>query len=87
MMALLKRDLQETNQVTGFLGEGLPADSQIWSKAGWTGQVRHDAAYIEVPSLSPFLLVVFTEGREISQNLQILPFVCQSFVQELKAIH
>lgn len=87
MMALLKRNLQETNQVTGFLGEGLPADSQIWSKAGWTSQVRHDAAYIEVSSLSPFLLVVFTEGREISQNLQILPFVCQSFVQALKAIH
>ena len=83
MMALLKRSLQEENQVTGFLGEGLPPDSQIWSKAGWTSQVRHDAAYIEAPSLAPFILVVFTEGREISQNIEIIPFIAQSFVKEL----
>lgn len=83
MMALLNRSLNSSdltpdndeNQVTGFLGGGLPQGAKLWSKAGWTSQVRHDAAYIEIPSQRPYLLVVFTEGRANSQNQAILPFV------------
>ncbi|HEY9904501.1 MAG TPA: serine hydrolase, partial [Candidatus Sericytochromatia bacterium] len=67
MMTLMKRSLNPTdlindeeNQVIGFLGEGLPQDAQLWSKAGWTSQVRHDAAYIELAAQLPYLLVVFT---------------------------
>ncbi|UKO98471.1 serine hydrolase [Nostoc sp. UHCC 0870] len=83
MMALLKRSLNrddlpknvEEDQVTGFLGGGLPQSTQIWSKAGWTSQVRHDAAYIELPNQSPYLLVVFTEGKDHAQNRQLLPFI------------
>ncbi|AFY96714.1 serine hydrolase [Chamaesiphon minutus] len=89
MMQLLQRDLNlaqvtpvpgEENQVNGFLGAGLPADSQIWSKAGWTSQVRHDAAYIELVDKQPYLLIVFTEGAANSQNRQLLPFVADRFV-------
>ena len=82
MMSLMKRSLNPTdlmndeeNQVIGFLGEGLPQDAQLWSKAGWTSQVRHDAAYIELPSQRPYLLVVFIEGKTQSKNPAILPFV------------
>ena len=83
MMNLLKRSLQleelsqnsDENQVTGFLGGGLPQNSQIWSKAGWTSTVRHDAAYIELPDQRPYLLVVFTEGKEQATSREILPFV------------
>ncbi len=81
MMALLKRPLNdlptdsEENQVTGFLGSGLPKNAQIWSKAGWTSQVRHDAAYIELPEQRPYLLVVFTEGKAQAKSQDILPFV------------
>jgi hypothetical protein len=89
MMGLLKRDPNppdlpepgEENQVTGFLGEGLPADAQLWSKAGWTSQVRHDAAYIELPDRHPYLLVVFTEGKAHSKNRTILPFIARAFAQ------
>jgi beta-lactamase class A len=84
MMNLMKRSLNpadlmqdDENQVTGFLGAGLPQDAQLWSKAGWTSQVRHDAAYIEIPSQQPYLLVVFTEGKAQSKNPDILPFVSQ----------
>ncbi|HEY9636605.1 MAG TPA: serine hydrolase [Coleofasciculaceae cyanobacterium] len=87
MMSLMKRSLNpvdlmqdEENQVTGFLGEGLPQDAQLWSKAGWTSQVRHDAAYIELPSQRPYLLVVFTEGKTQSKNSQLLPFVSRQVV-------
>jgi hypothetical protein len=83
MMNLIKRSLNpedlnsdgDENQVTGFLGAGLPADSQLWSKAGWTSQVRHDAAYIEQPQHQPYILVVFTEGKAHSRNQAILPFI------------
>ena len=82
MMSLMKRSLNpsdlmndEENQVIGFLGEGLPQDAQLWSKAGWMSQVRHDAAYIELPSQRPYLLVVFIEGKAQSKNPAILPFV------------
>ena len=85
MMALMKRSLNpvdlttdnDENQLTGFLGSGLPQNAQVWSKAGWTSGVRHDAAYIELPQQRPYLLVVFTEGKAHSQNRAILPFVSQ----------
>ncbi|MGQ4647878.1 serine hydrolase [Lyngbya aestuarii] len=87
MMSFLKRSLnlanltnEEENQVAGFLGGGLPQNAQLWSKAGWTSQVRHDAAYIELPSLRPYLLIVFTEGKAHSKNRAILPFVSRQFV-------
>ncbi len=84
MMKLMQRSLDPQvlaadpeNQVTGFLGAGLPAETQFWSKAGWTSQVRHDAAYIELPGQLPYLLVVFTEGKQVSQSLEVLPFISQ----------
>lgn len=96
MMALLKRSLNpedlakvggEENQVTGFLGEGLPQNSHLWSKGGWTSQFRHDTAYIEAPDRSPYLLVVFTEGTQNSQNKSILPFISQKIVTELPQLN
>ena len=95
MMQLLHRDLNlagvtpdpgEENQVNGFLGAGLPPQSQIWSKAGWTSQVRHDAAYIELVNRQPYLLVVFTEGTANSQNRQILPFIADRFATAMAQI-
>lgn len=84
MMAWMKRSLNsdelntaDENQVAGFLGGGLPPNAQLWSKAGWTSQVRHDAAYIEIPGKQPYLLVVFIEGKAYSQNRAILPFISQ----------
>ena len=92
MMTLLLRSLNpndltqnsDENQVTGFLGGGLPQAAKLWSKAGWTSQVRHDAAYIELPQQRPYLLVVFTEGRTNSQNQAILPFVSQQIADAVE---
>lgn len=87
MMELLKRNLTSKefniagaeNQVTGFLGEGLPPNAQLWSKAGWSSQVRHDAAYIQIPEYQPYLLVVFTEVQD-SRNTAIIPFISQAIM-------
>ncbi|MBF2074443.1 MAG: serine hydrolase [Synechococcales cyanobacterium C42_A2020_086] len=94
MMALLKRPLDPVeleanpeNQVVGFLGGGLPQTAQLWSKAGWMSQVRHDAAYIEIPGLQPYLLVVFTEGKAQSQNQELLPFISRQVVAAMEHMH
>lgn len=95
MMQLLHRDLHlaqvtpdlgEENQLNGFLGAGLPPQSQIWSKAGWTSQVRHDVAYIELVDRQPYLLIVFTEGTANSQNRQILPFISDRIVTAMSQV-
>lgn len=91
MMQLLKRSLNPTesvvndgeDQIAGFLGECLPPNAQIWSKAGWMSRVRHDAAYIEIPNVSPYLLTVFTEGKENAQNKKILPFISRSIMEAM----
>jgi len=87
MMHLMRRSIDPDiltadpeNQVTGFLGSGLPLEARLWSKAGLTSQVRHDAAYIELPHIPPYLLVVFTEGKPHSKNEAILPYISSQIV-------
>jgi hypothetical protein len=64
MMALLSRDPaskdNDPDNQARFTGPVLPAGAKLWSKAGWTSQTRHDAAYIELPNGARFVLVVFT---------------------------
>ena len=94
MMKLLKRSLNpeelveidSENQVTGFIGEGLPDNAQLWSKAGWMTRSRHDTAYIEIPDLQPYLLTVFTEGKDNSQNKAILPFISKAFADAMQLV-
>lgn len=89
MMTLLKRNLNLAilaanleNQITGFLGEGLPPNARSWSKAGWTSTIHHDAAYIELPGKHPYLLVVFTEKKTATnQNEAILPFISRKIAE------
>jgi len=80
MQELLSRSLDPAlraadaeNQVDGFLGAGLPLGARLWSKAGWMSQARHDAAYVEVEGADPFLLVVFSEGKQAATDEQLLP--------------
>lgn len=91
MMDLMLRSLDPVylaanpeNQVTGYLGAGLPQTAKLWSKSGITSKVRHDAAYIEVPDIAPYLLVVFTEGAEHSCNEAILPFISREILADLQ---
>ena len=78
MLALMERDPRAhcedpKDQVRGFFGEGLPEGARLWSKAGWTSETRHDAAYVELPEGPSFILVAFTTGREMSANKAFLP--------------
>lgn len=73
--ALLSRDPkappQPEDQTTGFIGEGLPAGAKLWSKAGWTSQTRHDAALVELPDGTRWVLVIFSEGQ--AKKATLLP--------------
>jgi hypothetical protein len=78
------RQADPENQVDGFLGQGLPSGSRLWSKAGWMSQARHDAAFCEVPGVPPFLLVAFGEGVGPASDETWLPTLCRELVDSLQ---
>jgi beta-lactamase class A len=86
LMNLLRRSLDpaaiaaldpDTNQVTGFLGEGLPPTAQLWSKAGWMSRVRWDCAYIELTDARPFGVVVAIDSPLGDRDRTILPQIAR----------
>ena len=85
MMALLERPLnpqrKDENQVKEFLGEALPEGSKLWSKAGWTSEVRHDAAYIELPNGHKYVFVVFTRGA--ADDVTLVPAIAKRWLAEI----
>jgi beta-lactamase class A len=86
MMALLERPLSpprsDENQIKEFIGEALPAGSKLWSKAGWTSEVRHDAAYIELPDGRKLIVVIFTRGT--ADDVKLIPAAAKNVLAELR---
>jgi beta-lactamase class A len=86
MMALLARPLNppttDENQVKEFIGQSLPPDAKLWSKAGWTTEVRHDAAYIELPSGKKWIIVIMTRGA--ADDVKLIPAIAAKLLDELK---
>ena len=83
MMTLLARnpaaaDSDPDNQAK-FTGPALPPGAKLWSKAGWTSQTRHDAAYVELPAGAKFVLVVFTTDH--AKEREIIPTVAKVVVE------
>jgi beta-lactamase class A len=85
MLGLLERPLSPPrpaeNQVKEFLGESLPSGSKLWSKAGDTSEVRHDAAYVELPNGQKLILVILTRGAADDKTL--LPVIGRHLLAEL----
>ena len=88
MMALMARPLDspptDEGQVKSFIGEALPTTAKLWSKAGWTNEVRHDSAYIELPGGRKLILVIFTRGTADDKTL--IPSITKSILGELGPI-
>ncbi|MEY2505309.1 MAG: hypothetical protein QOG27_1589 [Verrucomicrobiota bacterium] len=86
MLALLERPLDPPrpgeNQVKDFLGESLPPGTRLWSKEGDTSEVRHDAAYIELPSGRKFIAVILTRG--VADDKTVLPVIGKQLLAELE---
>ena len=88
MLELMKRDQYVTggdndDQARGFTGIALKdaAGSKLWSKAGWTSETRHDAAYIETPDGLRLVLVTFTVNHANERN--IIPTVARVVLRGL----
>lgn len=88
MMTLLERPLNpltaDENQVKEFIGESLPAGSKLWSKAGWTSEVRHDAAYFELPDGRKYIAVIATRGT--ADDLKLIPAIAKKLLDELEPL-
>ena len=85
MITLLERPLAPPrateNQVRGFLGESLPEGSRLWSKEGDTSEVRHDAAYVELPDGRKLIVVVLTRGA--ADDKALLPAIGKHLLMEI----
>ena len=78
MMELLQRrpfEPKSETQSREYTGAVLPAGSKLWSKAGWTSEVRHDAAYVELPDGKKLVLVIFTVGH--ASNKVMIPAIAK----------
>jgi len=91
MMELLKRDYRGTStdnddQGHGFTGIALTGMEgvRLWSKAGWTSTTRHDAAYLELPDGSKFVLVTFTTDH--SNEREIIPTVAKVVIEGIRNV-
>jgi hypothetical protein len=85
MLALLERPLAPPrpteNQVREFFGESLPEGSRLWSKEGDTSEVRHDAAYVELPDGRKLIIVILTRGAADDKTL--LPAIGKHLLLEI----
>jgi beta-lactamase class A len=88
MKELLRRDFADPNnhntQAKTFSSPALPKDAKLWSKAGWTNDSRHDAAYIELPNGMRFVLVTFTTDH--ANDHDIIAAVARYVVQDLSKL-
>ena len=81
----LKRKEDLENQIDGFLGEGLPKGSKIWSKAGLMSQSRNDSMWCSINGSEPVLLVVFMEGKQNANDALLLPAIANELINNVIA--
>jgi beta-lactamase class A len=70
-------------QSRDYTGAVLPPGSKLWSKAGWMSEVRHDAAYVELPTGEKFILVTFTVGH--SKEKEIIPALTRVVIEGIRS--
>jgi hypothetical protein len=86
MLELLARDplapsTDPDDQAHGFTGPAVPRGAKLWSKAGWTSQTRHDAAYIEFPNGKKLVLVIFTVDH--ANERALIPDLARAIISRL----
>ena len=84
MLELLQRDPSpesgnKNDQAHAYTALGLPPGAKLWSKAGWTSETRHDAAYVELPEGAKFILVIFTVDH--ANEREIIATVARAVVE------
>lgn len=82
MRELLHRLSAADEQVKGFSGSQLGPGCQIWSKAGWTSEVKCDLAWIKAPDGREIVLSIFTSKSAREETL--LPRIARELLVGLK---
>lgn len=83
---LMHRDVLADNAETSaqskfYTGAVLPPKTLLWSKAGWTSEVTHDAALFTLPNGRTYALAICTSGSPENQ-----PMIRSVAAEVLKAI-
>ncbi len=85
MLNFLSRPLgtlrADENQVTEFIGASAPYDAKYYSKAGWTSEVRHDTAFLDLADGRKFVVTIFTRGQ--AQDTTLIPAIARNLFTEL----
>lgn len=89
MLELLARDpfgpaKDPDDQAHGFTGRAVPRGGKLWSKAGWTSETRHDAAYLELPGGAKFVLVIFTVNH--ANEREIIPTLARGIISDMQKL-
>jgi hypothetical protein len=84
MMKLLERSpFGSTGSADGqsraYTGLALSPGDKLWSKAGWTSQSRHDAAYVELNDGRKFVFVIFTTDHAAER--EIIPTLVRTIIE------
>lgn len=87
MLELMERDPftvtgDADSQARGFTGPAVPRGAKLWSKAGWTSQTRHDAAYIEFPNGRKLVLVIFTVNH--ANERELIPRLASAIISNME---
>jgi hypothetical protein len=82
MRDLLHRTNPLDEQVKGFSGGQMGAGCEIWSKAGWTSEVKCDLAWIKASDGREVVLSIFTSKSAREEGL--LPRIARELLVGLK---
>lgn len=89
MMDLMARDpfnKKDDSQGSEFIGKTLVdlklTNAKLWSKAGWTSKVRHDAAYIDFGNGRKIVIAIFTENH--ANNKDIIPGIAEVIINAVR---
>lgn len=74
----------DVDQVTQFMGGGLPKEAKYWSKAGWTSQVKHETAYVSWSDNNGYVMSIFTQDEVLMANTKLFSELTQLLVKEIE---
>lgn len=67
-------------QASGFIGKAIPHAARLHSKAGWTSDTRHDAAWVVMPDGREFAIAILTKHGE---NHELVGTIAKTLFQGL----
>jgi hypothetical protein len=71
---------QADAQSRAYIGRVIPSGTKLYSKAGWTGETRHDAVWLVMPDGKEFAISIFTTK---AKNLTLVSYIGARILEAL----